>query len=92
MGSKVIKSHQCSLDRSHAVLIKLNSELIIKAKPFLQKKVLMPNRQKRLQKQNTEDFFNQLLNAWLHLYNNNFHTPKSIEEILDQAIFLKLHT
>ena len=92
MGSKVIKSNQCSLDRSHAVLIKLNSELIIKAKSFLQKKFLMPNRQKRLQKQNTEDFFNQLLNAWLHLYNNNFHTLKSIEEILDQAIFLKLHT
>ena len=88
MGSKVIKSHQCSLDRSHAVLIKLNSELIIKAK----KKILRPNRQKRLQKQNTEDFFIQLLNVWLHLYNNNFHTPKSIEEILDQAIFLKPHT
>ena len=44
------------------------------------------------QKQKNEDFFIQLLNAWLHFTNNNLPTPKSIEEILDQPIFLKPHT
>ena len=31
MDSKVIKSHQCSLEKSHALLIEFNSELITDA-------------------------------------------------------------
>ena len=34
MDSKVIKSHQCSVERSHAVLIELDSELKLKPSPF----------------------------------------------------------
>ena len=34
----------------------------------------------------------QLLNAWLHFTNNKFPTRASIEEILDQPIFLNSHT
>ena len=36
----------------------------------------------------SEDFFIQLLYAWLHLTNNNFPAFISIEEILDQPILL----
>ena len=39
-----------------------------------------------------EDLFIQLLYDWLHLTNNNFSSPISIEEILDQQIFSNLHT
>ena len=46
---------------------------------------------KNLRKQNNEDFFIQLLNAWLHLTNNNFPAHMSIEKILDQSIFLNPH-
>ena len=34
-----------------------------------------------------EEFFIQLLNAWLHFTNNNFPTVTSIEKILDQPLF-----
>ena len=43
-------------------------------------------------KQSNENFFVQLLNAWLHLTNNNLPTFTSVEEILDQPIFLNPHT
>ena len=45
-----------------------------------------------MQKQNNEDLFIQLLNAWLHFTNDNFFALTSIEEILDQLIFLNPHT
>ena len=45
-----------------------------------------------MQKQSNEDFFVQLLNAWIDLANNNLPTLTSVEEILDQPIFLNLHT
>ena len=45
-----------------------------------------------MQKQNNEDFFIQLLNASLHFTNKNFPTLTSIEEILDQPMFLNPHT
>ena len=48
----------------------------------------MSNKDKHLQKQNNEDFFIQLFNAWLHFTNNEFPTPASIKEILAQPIFL----
>ena len=41
-----------------------------------------------MQKQSNEDFFVQLLNAWIDLANNNLPTLTSVEEILDQPIFL----
>ena len=34
MDSKVIKSHQCSLERSHAVLIEINSEFSLRPSRF----------------------------------------------------------
>ena len=34
----------------------------------------------------------QMLNAWLHFTNNTFPPPTSIEEILDQPLFLNPHT
>ena len=59
---------------------------------FRQNQILRPIRHKNLQKHNNEDFFIELLNAWLHFTNNKFPTPISIEEILDQPLFLNPHT
>ena len=59
---------------------------------FRQKQILRSNRHKNLQKQKNEDFFVQLLNAWIHLANNNLSTWTSAEEILGQPIFLNPHT
>ena len=52
----------------------------------------MSNRHNNFQKQSNENFFIQLLKAWLHFINNNFPTPKSIKEILEQTILLNSHT
>ena len=46
---------------------------------FRQKQILRSNRNK---KQNNEDSFVQLHNAWLHFTNNEFLTLTSIQEIL----------
>ena len=73
MDSKFIKSHQCSLERSHTVVTDINPEFWSRASPFLKKKD--PYRctsHKDLQKQNNEDFFIPILYASLHLTNNNF--------------------
>ena len=59
---------------------------------FRQKEILRSNKHKYLQKQNNENFFIQLLSAWLHFTNNNFHIPTSVGQILDQPIFLDPHT
>ena len=40
MDSKVIKSHQCSLERSHALLTEINPELYSRPSPFKQKQIL----------------------------------------------------
>ena len=40
MDSKVIKSHQRSLERSHAVLIEINSETWSRPSPSIQKQIL----------------------------------------------------
>ena len=42
---------------------------------FREKQILRSTSHKNLQKQNNEDFFIQLLYAWLHLTNNNFPAP-----------------
>ena len=59
---------------------------------FRQKQMLRSNRHKNLQKQNNEDFFVQLLNAWLHFTNNKFLISTHAEEVLDQPIFWNLLT
>ena len=86
MDSKVIKSYQCS----HAVSIELNSNQGLAY--FRQKHILRSNRHRNLQKQNNEDFFIQLVNAWLHFTSNNFPVPTALEKILDQPIFSNPHT
>ena len=89
MHFKVIKSQQCSVERSHVVLkLILNSDhglALLKQKQILTGLIVT----KKLQK--SEDFFIQLLYAWLHLTNNNFPAFISIEEILDQPVFLNPH-
>ena len=59
---------------------------------FRQKQIFRSNRHKNLRKQSNENFFIQLLNAWLHFTNNNFPTPTSIEEIFNKAIYFQTHT
>ena len=90
MYLKVIKSQQCSVERSHVVLkLILNSHqrlALLRQKQILVGLLVT----KKLQK--SQDFFIQLLYAWLHLTNNNFPAFISIEEILDQSIFLNPHT
>ena len=90
MHLKVIKSQQCSVERSHVVLkLILNSDqglALFKQTQILTGLLVTKNLQK------SEDFFIQLLYAWLHLTNNNFPAFISIEEILDQPIFLNPHT
>ena len=90
MHLKVTKSQQCSVERSHVVLkLILNSDqglALFKQTQILTGLLVTKNLQK------SEDFFIQLLNAWLHLTNNNFPAFISIEKILDQPIFLNSHT
>ena len=90
MHLKVIQFQQCYVERSHAVLkLTLNSDQCLAL--FRQKQILTGLLvTKNLQK--SEDFFIQLLYAWLHLTNNNFPAFISIEEILEQPIFLNPHT
>ena len=59
---------------------------------FRLNQILHSIRHKNQQNQNNEYFFIQILNAWLYFTNNNFPSPKSIEEILDQPLFLNPHT
>ena len=75
MNLKVIKSHQCFLERSHAVFIELNSEFSLRPSPSSSRQIVRSNRHKNLQKQNNEDFLLQLL----HFANKNFPAPTCIE-------------
>ena len=59
---------------------------------FRQNQIFRSIRHKNLQNHNNEDFFLQILNAWLFFTNNNFPTPKSIEEIIDQPLCLNPRT
>ena len=75
-----------SVERSHVVLkLILNSDqgLALFRQKQIVKGVLVTETYKK-----SEDFFIQLLYAWLHLTNNNFPAFISIEEILDQPILL----
>ena len=76
MDSKFIRSHQCSLERSPTVLTETNPEFGSRPSLFLTKIVSSRSTShKNLQKQNNEDFFIQLIYAWLHLTNNNIVLP-----------------
>ena len=59
---------------------------------FRQKQIIRSTSHKKLQKQNNENFFIQVLYGWLHLTNKNFPGHMSIEEIIDQHISLNQHT
>ena len=59
---------------------------------FRQKQIFRSNRLEDLQKQENRDFFIQLVNARIRFTNSNFPTPKSIEEYLDQPMFLNRNT
>ena len=92
MDSKFIKSHQCSLERSHAALIEINPEFWSRPSPFKTKTdSYRSTSHKNLQKQNNEDLFIQLLYAWLHVTNSNI-SPPYIVEILVQPKSLNPHT
>ena len=86
MGSKVIKFHQCSLEKFHAASIEINSEYN-QGLTFLDKNRSLGQLVTNVP-QNNEDFLVQLLNAWLHFTNNNSPVTTSVKEILDQTIFL----
>ena len=86
MHLKVIISQQRSVERSHVVLkLILNSDhglALFRQKQIVKGLLVTKNLQKN------EVLFIQLLYAWLHLTNNNFSAFISIEDILDQPIFL----
>ena len=89
MYSKFIKSHWKDL-MLYRLKLTLDSDQDLALSR--QKQILRSTSPTNLQNQNNEDFFIQLLYAWLHLTNNNLSAPMSIEEILDQPIFLNPHT
>ena len=75
MDSKFIKSHQCSLEKSHVVLTEINPEFCSRPGPFsTNTDSERSTSHTNLQKQNNEDFFIQLLYAWLHLNSSNFRS------------------
>ena len=55
---------------------------------FTQKQILRSTSPKNLQKQNNDEFF---IYAPLRLTTNKFSAPMSIEDILDQLMFLNQH-
>ena len=90
MHLKVIKSQQCSVERSHVVLkLILNSD---QGLAFIRQKQIVTGLLVTKIYKKRKDFFIQLVYARLHLTNSNFPTFISIEEILDQPMFLNPHT
>ena len=78
----------------HLMLYQLNLKLKVNQglTLFRQNQIPCSTRHSNLQNNNNEDFLIQRLNAWLHFTNNAFPPPTSIEEILDQPLFLNPHT
>ena len=82
MDSKFIKSHQCFLERFHAVVTKINPEFWSRPSPFLTKTdCYRSTSHKNLQKQKNKDFFIQSLYVWYispittslpHIYRTKF--------------------
>ena len=78
MDSKVIKSHQCSVERSHVALkLILNSDQGLSR--FRQIQILTTGLLITKIYKKSEHVLVQLLCAWLHLTNHNFHAFISIE-------------
>ena len=83
MDSKFIKSHQCSLERSHVALVEINPEFSIRPSPFSTKTdFYRSTSHKILQKQNNEDSLysitlflatphHQQLPSLIHIYRRN---------------------
>ena len=68
MDPKFVRTHQCSLERSHVALTEINPELRSRPSPSSTKTDSYRSiSHKKLQKQNDEDFSIQLLYAWLYL-------------------------
>ena len=88
MHLKVIKFQLCG---KTSCCIEINSEFCSKPSLFYTKTYPYRSPVTKSYKKN-EDVFIQLLYAWLYLTNNNFPAFISIEEILDQHIFLNPHT
>ena len=91
MDSKIIKPHQCILERFMMywliIILKSDQGLVLR-----QIQILRSTRYKNLKKQSNEGFFTWLLNPCLHFTKNRFTIPMHIEEILKQPIVLNPHT
>ena len=92
MDSKIISSYQCPMEGSHALSIEFNFKFQSGLSPIQTGSNSSLYQTKNLQNHNNEDFFIQLLNARLHFTNDTFPALTSIEEILDQPLFLNPHT
>ena len=85
MHLKVYECQQCSVERSHVVLkLILNSDQGLAL--FRQKQIVRGVLVTQIYKK-SEDFFIQLLYAWLHLTNNNFPAFISIKKFLTNPYF-----
>ena len=71
--------------------IEIDSEFWSRPSPFYRHKQFFTSPLVSNIYKKSEDFFIQLLYAWLSLTNNNFPAFISIEEILDQPVFLNPH-
>ena len=90
MHLKVLKSQQCFVERSNVALkLILNSDQGLAL--FRQKQIVTGLLVTKITKKVKISLFSYT-SAWLHLTNNNFPAFISIEEILDQPIFLNPHT
>ena len=89
MDSKFTKSHQCSLERSHAVLTEINPEFWSRPSPFLTKtdSYKSTNHKNRTIK---ISLFNYSMLGYFSPITTSL--PISIEEILVQTISLNPHT
>ena len=90
MHLKVLKSQQCFVERSNVALkLILNSDQGLAL--FRHKQIVTGLLVTKITKKVKISLFSYT-SAWLHLTNNNFPAFISIEEILDQPIFLNPHT
>ena len=86
-----LSKNKMEMKRSYAVSIELNPKLLSRPSVlFRQKQIIRSIRYKKMQKQNNEVFFFQLVNAGLNFA--NFPTPTSMEKnSLPTNIFKPTH-
>ena len=94
MDSKFIKfRYQCSLERPHALLTKINSEFWSRRSSFLTKThSCRSTSQKKLQRQNNEDFNNSITLCFATSHQQHHPSPISTKEIFVQPISVNPHT